>query len=367
MVAVRSNRSCLGIGLMMTKALAGAGAKKVYILGRRKEVLDKAAAAHPSIVPIECDVCVKRSLQAAVDFVAKDAGHVNLVIANSGVIGPETRYSADMSVAELRGMLFDGVSVEDFTETLNVNVTGAYFTLLAFLELLDAGNQQALKGGAGAFGAPGREGSDVPSVQSQAIFTSSISAYSRFWTSTPAYGSSKAAVAHLAKHASTNLAKYGIRVNALAPGCESGGVSRISRSTSCLFLSLFRSRELTNPSVPIRHSHGAHQDPRSLQGDEQRRPVHPREAIWRRAGYGRCDTLSGKQSRGVLQWPSFGVRRRKALNHAIRVLIDKANKWWRCEHVLLLSRRYISNSRSYQSLGNLHRFQKREIEYLSNW
>lgn len=217
---------------MMTKALAGAGAKKVYILGRRKKVLEEAAEAHPRIVPIECDVCTKRSLQAAVDFVTKDAGHVNLLIANSGVIGPETRYNADMSVAELRKMLFDGVAVEDFTETLNVNVTGAYFTLLAFLELLDAGNQQALKGdgdgGGGGFGAPSREGSDVPSVQSQAIFTSSISAYSRFWTSTPAYGSSKAAVAHLAKHASTNLAKYGIRVNALAPGCESWDVPHLN-------------------------------------------------------------------------------------------------------------------------------------------
>ncbi|RYP89899.1 hypothetical protein DL770_003992 [Monosporascus sp. CRB-9-2] len=204
-----------GIGLMMTKALVGAGAKKVYILGRRKEVLEETAAGQPSIIPVECDVSTKSSLQAAVDFITKDAGYVNLVVANSGVLGPVKRYNPALSVTELRQTLFDEVSMEDFTQALHVNVSGAYFTMLAFLELLDAGNKEALRGG---FGAPIKDGSDVPSIQSQVIFTSSISAYSRSPTSTPAYTSSKAAIAHLAKHASTNLAKYGIRVNALAPG-----------------------------------------------------------------------------------------------------------------------------------------------------
>ncbi|RYP86135.1 hypothetical protein DL769_000813 [Monosporascus sp. CRB-8-3] len=204
-----------GIGLMMTNALVGAGAKKVYILGRRKEVLEEAAAVHPSIIPVECDVSTKPSLQAAVDFVAKDAGYVNLVVANSGVLGPDKSYNPALSVTELRQTLFDEVPMEDFTQAFHVNVSGAYFTMLAFLELLDAGNKEALRGG---FGAPIEVGSDVPSIQSQVIFTSSISAYSRMRTSMPAYTASKAAIAHLAKHASTNLAKYGIRVNALAPG-----------------------------------------------------------------------------------------------------------------------------------------------------
>ncbi|KAI0013557.1 short chain dehydrogenase [Xylariaceae sp. FL0662B] len=204
-----------GIGFTMAKALAGAGAKKVYILGRRKNTLETAATAHPSITPVECDVTAKESLQAAVDFVAKDTGYVNLVIANSGVGGPETRYNPAWSLTELRKKAFEDTSMEEFTQTLHVNVTGAYFTVLAFLELLDAGNKQALKGG---FGAPTKEGSDVPSIQSQAIVISSISAYSRFWLSAPAYSSSKAAIAHLAKHASTNFARFEIRVNALAPG-----------------------------------------------------------------------------------------------------------------------------------------------------
>lgn len=206
-----------GIGLMMARALAGAGAKRVYILGRRKDVLEKAAIEHDSLSPLECDVTSKTSLQSVVDTIAKDFGFVNLLIANSGVIGPENRYNPQLSISELRKSLFEETDMDEFTKTFHVNVTGAYFTMVAFLELLDAGNKNALKGG---FGAPLKQGSDVQSIQSQIIVTSSISAYSRAPASTPAYSGSKAAIAHLAKHASSNLARYGIRVNALAPGCK---------------------------------------------------------------------------------------------------------------------------------------------------
>ncbi|RYC56177.1 hypothetical protein CHU98_g10035 [Xylaria longipes] len=203
-----------GIGFHMAKALATSGAKKVYILGRRKEVLDEAAKAHESLHPVVCDVGSKESLQAAVDIVKKDVGYVNLVIANSGITGPVARYHPDLSISELRQRLFDDVSMDDFTQTMHINVTGAYFTMLAFLELLDAGNKNALKGG---FGAP-LEGHDVPAIQSQVLFISSIAAYSRVWVSAPSYAASKSALAHLTKHASTNLAPYSIRVNAMAPG-----------------------------------------------------------------------------------------------------------------------------------------------------
>ncbi|KAI1188708.1 short chain dehydrogenase [Nemania serpens] len=209
-----------GIGFHMAKALANAGAKRVYIMSQRKAVLEEAAKAHESLRPLVCDVCSKTSLQAAVDIISQEAGHVNLVIANAGVIGPVARFQepdeddGEASVANLRRRLFDEVSMEDFTHTMHVNVTGAYFTMLAFLELLDAGNKAALRGG---FGAPLPD-SDVPSIQSQVLFTSSIAGYSRARLSVPSYSGSKSAIAHLAKHASSNLAPYGIRVNAMAPG-----------------------------------------------------------------------------------------------------------------------------------------------------
>ncbi|KAI1762227.1 short chain dehydrogenase [Hypoxylon sp. FL1150] len=204
-----------GIGFMMAKGLASAGAKKVYILGRRQDALETAAKAHASIVSVQCDVADKASLQSAVDFVTKDAGFVNLLIANSGILGPRNTFTPGLSIKEVRKSMFEDVAMEDFTQAFHVNVTGTYFTILAFLELLDEGNKQALKGG---FGAPVTPGSDVQSIQSQVIITASISGFSRQFFSAPAYAGSKASLIHLTKHTSSNLRAYSIRVNALAPG-----------------------------------------------------------------------------------------------------------------------------------------------------
>lgn len=203
----------------MARALAVNGARKVYLLGRRLPVLEAAAASHPSVlIPLQCDVTSKPSLQAAVDHITSDTGFLNLVIANSGIIGPTTnRWDPSLSLAELRQKLFVETSMEEMTETFHVNVTGAYFTLLAFLELLDKGNEQAMCGG---FGRPSVEGGTAPSVQSQVVVTSSISAFSRNAASTPGYAGSKAAVLHLVKHASSQMARFGIRANAMCPGCE---------------------------------------------------------------------------------------------------------------------------------------------------
>ncbi|KAJ5987194.1 hypothetical protein N7451_011559 [Penicillium sp. IBT 35674x] len=205
-----------GIGLTMTRALAANGAHKVYILGRRLEVLEKAAEELPEIIiPQQADVTCKEDLQAAVDRVKSEVGYVNLVVANSGSIGPPVRFNPTASLPELRQSLFTDFSMKGMNDALNLNVTAALFTMTAFLELLDAGTQNALKGG---FGKPLKEGSDVPSIQSQVIFTTSISAFSRHWTSSPPYLTSKVAIMQVAKHASTQLARFGIRVNAIAPG-----------------------------------------------------------------------------------------------------------------------------------------------------
>ncbi|KAI1390622.1 NAD(P)-binding protein [Hypoxylon trugodes] len=214
MVAVVTG-GATGIGLMMAKALAGAGAKKVYLLGRRKEVVESSASQDPAFVPIVCDIGSKESLQSAVDFITNDVGYINLLVANSGIVGPTHSFNPEFTIQELRKSLFEEVLMEDFTEAFHINVTATYFTLLAFLELLDAGNKKALNGG---FGAPSKEGSNVPLIPSQVVITGSLSGFSRERMSAPAYSGSKSAIIHLTKHASTNLAQYEIRVNALAPG-----------------------------------------------------------------------------------------------------------------------------------------------------
>ncbi|RAL12398.1 SDR family NAD(P)-dependent oxidoreductase [Aspergillus homomorphus CBS 101889] len=206
-----------GIGLIMTRALAANGAHKVYILGRRQDVLEQAAAEFPDVVIAhQADVTSKADLQAAVDRITKEVGYVNLVVANSGSIGPAVRFNPSATLSELRQTLFTDFAMEDMTDTLHLNITAAFFTMTAFLELLAAGAQHALRGD--GFGKPARPGSDVPSIQSQVIFTTSVSAFSRHWSSSPPYTTSKVAIMHVTKHASTQLARFGIRVNAIAPG-----------------------------------------------------------------------------------------------------------------------------------------------------
>ncbi|RYN97591.1 hypothetical protein AA0119_g7317 [Alternaria tenuissima] len=204
-----------GIGLMIAKALVSAGASKVYILGRRKDKLELAAAQHESLIPLQCDITSKESLQAAVDTIAKDVGFINLLVANSGILGPTSSFVPGLGVQELRKNIFEDTAMEEFAQTFHVNTTATYFSMFAFLELLDAGNKNALDGG---FGKPLGEGSKVPSIQSQVIITSSVGAFLREWQCAPAYAGSKAAITHMVKHASTGLAPHGIRINALAPG-----------------------------------------------------------------------------------------------------------------------------------------------------
>lgn len=215
----RSTDHLAGIGWIMAEALATNGARKVYLLGRRPDVIKQAAARYPDVmVPIVCDVTSKESLQSAVDQISGEIGYINLLIANSGISGPKNTYDNSLSLSELRTKLLSP-SMDDFTQTFRVNVAGAWFTMASFLELLDAGNKHAMSGEAGAFGAP-VEGAKSPSIQSQVVFIASLAAYSRSYFTSPAYGGSKAAILHLMKHTSTNLTPHGIRANALAPGRE---------------------------------------------------------------------------------------------------------------------------------------------------
>ena len=79
-----------GVGLMMTKALALNRAYKVYIIGRWKEVLEDAAQESPygNIILVIRDITLKDALLSIVSYIKQDAGYINVLIANSGTLGP---------------------------------------------------------------------------------------------------------------------------------------------------------------------------------------------------------------------------------------------------------------------------------------
>ncbi|KAM0277736.1 hypothetical protein ACHAQH_005597 [Verticillium albo-atrum] len=191
-----------GIGRMLTSALAANGAAKVYILGRRESVLQEAAAAiGPNVIPLVCDVSSKPSLKEAVARVEHETGHIDLLLCNAGLGGPQVKAPTDgMSAAEWAAQHFDHPQ-EAYTQTFDVNVSAVWYTTMAFLPLLDQGNKKGT----------------VPQ-SSQVIVTSSIGAFNKTAPGGWAYGQSKAAVTLLSKHLAGVLPRWDIRSNCIAPG-----------------------------------------------------------------------------------------------------------------------------------------------------
>lgn len=92
----------------------------------------------------------------------------------------------------------------EFTNTLHVNCTSVFYTTVAFLALLDAGNKDQT----------------YQQSRSQVIATSSIGSFNRKITAGFAYGVSKAATTMMMKVLTTYLVPYRIRANVLCPGCK---------------------------------------------------------------------------------------------------------------------------------------------------
>ncbi|RMJ15284.1 hypothetical protein CDV36_005084 [Fusarium kuroshium] len=192
-----------GLGLFMTRALAENGAKKVYIIGRRKEVLENAVKeiGLDNVIPVQCDVTNRDNLKAAVAFIEKDIGYINLLVANSGISGPSGNVPPGATIAQVQETLFD-IPMEDFTNTYHVNCTAVFYTTIAFLGLLDEGNKK----------------SNYQGGRSQVIATSSIGGFNRKITAGFAYGTSKGATTLMMKILATYLVPYRIRANVLCPG-----------------------------------------------------------------------------------------------------------------------------------------------------
>ncbi|KAI0966152.1 short chain dehydrogenase [Xylaria arbuscula] len=189
-----------GIGLMITKALAANGATKVYILGRRLNVLQEAAASigNPNVVPVTCDVTSVEALKAAVSHIEQSAGFVNLLVCNSGIGGPYgNRPTPETTLDEFVSANLS-VPIEDYTNTFAVNTSAVWYTTMAFLKLLAAGNTRASVG-----------------QKSQVVAISSIGGFNKINTGGFAC---KAACTHLIKHLSVVLPQWDIRANLICPG-----------------------------------------------------------------------------------------------------------------------------------------------------
>lgn len=131
-----------------------------------------------------------------------EQGHIDLLIANAGVSGPDLNgLAASPSLNELQDKLWSP-SVEAFASTYTVNTAATFFTIVAFLGLLDKGNKKRPRA----------------AQRSQVLATSSISGFNRNVPGGFAYGGSKTATTQMMKQFATLLAPFNIRSNIIAPG-----------------------------------------------------------------------------------------------------------------------------------------------------
>ncbi|KAB5592312.1 Short chain dehydrogenase/reductase family protein [Ceratobasidium theobromae] len=225
-----------GIGLMMARGLAANGAK-VYIGGRRKAVVDKAAAENSNsnsdgtsgkIVPLALDVTDKESIANAVKLISKEDGKLDVlinklvhqtsikleftIVCSAGQEGPKSIFFSDPTSPErkdtttLGTALFKSESFQGWADLFSINVSSNYFVSVAFLGLLEAATRA-------------RE-SETGGWSSSIVNITSISGQMKLSQNHFAYNASKAAGNHLTKMLSTELAlrNIPIRVNAIAPG-----------------------------------------------------------------------------------------------------------------------------------------------------
>ncbi|EHK19999.1 uncharacterized protein TRIVIDRAFT_68580 [Trichoderma virens Gv29-8] len=197
-----------GIGLMTAQALAANGAK-VYICGRTKEKLEKAASTHGEdaageIIPIQADVNSKQGIEALVNELKAREKCLCILINNAGVSSSKFTTAEAHCAEELKKSLFDSddATFDDWIDVYRTNVAAMYFTTAAFLPLLQNSTETH------------------PGWSSTVINITSISGLIKTSQHHFSYNASKGAAEHLTRMMAAEIAAAGlkIRVNSIAPG-----------------------------------------------------------------------------------------------------------------------------------------------------
>ena len=167
-----------GIGRAATLLFAREGAT-VFAADLNLAGAEAVAREGDNIVPVACDVCDVAQIKALMDHAAGTCGGIDVIFNNAGAGGARAP--------------IDEIEADDWDLT---------FHLLARSVAMGI-----------RYAAPHMKHRPGASV----INTSSVAAVGPGYSPT-AYAVAKAAVLHLTKCAATDLAQYGIRVNAVQPG-----------------------------------------------------------------------------------------------------------------------------------------------------
>ena len=171
-----------GIGRHMAQTLTRAGAV-VGVAARRKELLDtlvdEIGKAGGRAIALPMDVTDQQAVEAGLDDLEAQVGMATVLVNNAGVVRPGS---------------FLNASVEDYDAVADLNQRAVWLVQQAVCRRLVRAEA---------------EGAVVNISSITGLRTTGRAA---------AYAVTKAAVAHMTKVSAMELARHGIRVNAIAPG-----------------------------------------------------------------------------------------------------------------------------------------------------
>jgi len=171
-----------GIGLHLAEVLALAGAK-VAVAARRIDRLEAACAAirerGGTCLPIALDVTSQKSIAAALDAVETGLGPLAVLVNNAGVVVSKPFFEH---------------TEEDWDHVVDTNLKGAWLAAREFARYL----------------VDRKRGGRIINIASVLSF--------RTIARVPSYLAAKAGLLHLNGAMAMELARYGILVNAIAPG-----------------------------------------------------------------------------------------------------------------------------------------------------
>ena len=178
-----------GIGFSMVERLVEEGAAVAALDLEPEIMIEKFSKYGENVYPVFCDVSNKQFVEEAISKVLEKFGRIDVAFSNAGIIG--------------RKSLLD-TTEEEWKKVIDVNLNGTFYVNQAVLRSMV---ERKIKGAV--------------------VNTSSIAAYT-VSANTGAYSASKGGVSQLTKFAAIEMAPYGIRVNAVAPGTS---VTRITEGT----------------------------------------------------------------------------------------------------------------------------------------
>ncbi|KAI0024056.1 NAD(P)-binding protein [Xylariomycetidae sp. FL0641] len=201
-----------GLGLMIAKTLAANGAR-VYITGRRAEVLDTSARVHGAperlgpaggkVLPLVMDVVDRESVSAAVKVLAEREGRVDVLVNNAGIFTGRPDAQPEDGPEKFGKAMWEHAAGNAWPAAFETNTTSVYAVTAAFLPLLAKASS----------GPAGRVGCVINNASCSGFHrTSQHQQYP--------YNISKAATIQLTRQMALDFShdSINVRVNGLAPG-----------------------------------------------------------------------------------------------------------------------------------------------------